>query len=124
MVTPENLYEVLKGISGAVTDLKNASLRLNTTPAPAPAPVDIPNDNAKEKGKKKVIDVVLGAQWGDEGKGKLVDMLSQVRVKFIIVLYFYLYVALICANLCSLFYFKQKQMATKTFEYDKLHPGI
>ena len=24
------------------------------------------------------IDVVLGAQWGDEGKGKLVDMLSQV----------------------------------------------
>jgi len=77
MVTPENLYEVLKGISGAVTDLKNASLRLNTTPAPAPAPVDIPNDDAKEKGKKKVIDVVLGAQWGDEGKGKLVDMLSQ-----------------------------------------------
>lgn len=26
------------------------------------------------------IDIVLGAQWGDEGKGKLVDMLSQVRV--------------------------------------------
>ena len=25
------------------------------------------------------IDVVLGSQWGDEGKGKLVDMLSQVR---------------------------------------------
>jgi hypothetical protein len=25
------------------------------------------------------IDVVLGAQWGDEGKGKLVDLLSQVR---------------------------------------------
>ena len=24
------------------------------------------------------IDIVLGAQWGDEGKGKLVDMLSQV----------------------------------------------
>ena len=24
------------------------------------------------------IDVVLGSQWGDEGKGKLVDMLSQV----------------------------------------------
>lgn len=29
--------------------------------------------------KKKGIDIVLGAQWGDEGKGKLVDMLSQVR---------------------------------------------
>ena len=26
------------------------------------------------------IDVVLGAQWGDEGKGKLVDMLSQVSI--------------------------------------------
>jgi hypothetical protein len=24
------------------------------------------------------IDIVLGAQWGDEGKGKLVDILSQV----------------------------------------------
>jgi len=24
------------------------------------------------------IDVVLGGQWGDEGKGKLVDILSQV----------------------------------------------
>jgi hypothetical protein len=29
--------------------------------------------------KRHGIDVVLGAQWGDEGKGKLVDMLSQVR---------------------------------------------
>lgn len=27
----------------------------------------------RDKGK---IDVVLGAQWGDEGKGKLVDILS------------------------------------------------
>ena len=30
--------------------------------------------------KKAGIDVVLGSQWGDEGKGKLVDMLSQVGV--------------------------------------------
>jgi adenylosuccinate synthase len=30
------------------------------------------------------IDVVLGAQWGDEGKGKLVDVLSQVRVPYVI----------------------------------------
>jgi Adenylosuccinate synthetase len=29
--------------------------------------------------KRHGIDIVLGAQWGDEGKGKLVDMLSQVR---------------------------------------------
>jgi hypothetical protein len=27
---------------------------------------------------KHGIDIVLGAQWGDEGKGKLVDVLSQV----------------------------------------------
>ena len=26
--------------------------------------------------KTGVVDVVLGAQWGDEGKGKLVDILS------------------------------------------------
>ena len=26
------------------------------------------------------IDVVLGSQWGDEGKGKLVDLLSQVSL--------------------------------------------
>lgn len=32
------------------------------------------------KNKKPGIDVVLGSQWGDEGKGKLVDMLSQVNV--------------------------------------------
>lgn len=32
--------------------------------------------------KKAGIDVVLGAQWGDEGKGKLVDMLSQVRPRW------------------------------------------
>ena len=25
---------------------------------------------------KGAVDVVLGAQWGDEGKGKLVDVLS------------------------------------------------
>jgi hypothetical protein len=27
--------------------------------------------------EKSGIDVVLGSQWGDEGKGKLVDILSQ-----------------------------------------------
>ena len=31
-----------------------------------------------KKSAKPGIDVVLGSQWGDEGKGKLVDMLSQV----------------------------------------------
>jgi len=31
----------------------------------------------RRKNAKPGIDVVLGSQWGDEGKGKLVDMLSQ-----------------------------------------------
>ena len=37
------------------------------------------NDAIGKRSKEKPgIDVVLGSQWGDEGKGKLVDMLSQV----------------------------------------------
>lgn len=36
-------------------------------------------DKKVPRSKKPGIDVVLGAQWGDEGKGKLVDILSQVR---------------------------------------------
>lgn len=31
---------------------------------------------APRKPTRGVVDVVLGAQWGDEGKGKLVDILS------------------------------------------------
>lgn len=37
------------------------------------------SDSRGKRGDKPGIDVVLGSQWGDEGKGKLVDMLSQVR---------------------------------------------
>lgn len=36
------------------------------------------SDAVGPRGSKPGIDVVLGSQWGDEGKGKLVDMLSQV----------------------------------------------
>jgi hypothetical protein len=35
----------------------------------------VPSQRAKHG-----IDIVLGAQWGDEGKGKLVDILSQVSL--------------------------------------------
>lgn len=38
------------------------------------------NDAKSKKNVKPGIDVVLGSQWGDEGKGKLVDMLSQVSL--------------------------------------------
>ena len=40
------------------------------------------NDAIGKKKAKPGIDVVLGSQWGDEGKGKLVDMLSQVFFSF------------------------------------------
>lgn len=30
----------------------------------------------KSAAKRGTVDVILGAQWGDEGKGKLVDILS------------------------------------------------
>ena len=35
------------------------------------------NISETEPIKPGSIDVILGAQWGDEGKGKLVDILSQ-----------------------------------------------
>ena len=33
-------------------------------------------DYSEAESKRGTVDVVLGAQWGDEGKGKLVDILS------------------------------------------------
>lgn len=41
---------------------------------------------------KHGIDIVLGAQWGDEGKGKLVDVLSQVSYYcyYLCILYMYI----------------------------------
>ena len=65
--TPENLAAALKEISGAVSELES-SLKLGLEGA----------SPSKTSSSKSKIDVVLGAQWGDEGKGKLVDMLSQV----------------------------------------------
>jgi len=38
---------------------------------------DDDDDDQQKTTTTKGIDIVLGAQWGDEGKGKLVDMLSQ-----------------------------------------------
>ena len=71
-VTPDNLAEVLKGISGAVGEIET----LLGLP-------DVMKSSGKDNKKNQGIDVVLGAQWGDEGKGKLVDMLSQVSESFL-----------------------------------------
>jgi hypothetical protein len=74
-VTPDNLYEVLQGISGAVHEMKEASLGLSAATENIASGL---GGKIVKKKKGQAIDVVLGAQWGDEGKGKLVDMLSQV----------------------------------------------
>ena len=74
-VTPENLAAVLRGITGAVSELEN-SLGLSGEGADGIVGSAVVKPSSSPK--KTKIDVVLGAQWGDEGKGKLVDMLSQV----------------------------------------------
>jgi hypothetical protein len=57
-----------------------ASAPAASSTAAAKPPVDKYHNDAIGKSKSLPgIDVVLGSQWGDEGKGKLVDMLSQVR---------------------------------------------
>lgn len=61
--TPDNLVQVLKNISGAVSEIESS--------------LGIEHSGGSSPSRKQKIDVVLGAQWGDEGKGKLVDMLSQ-----------------------------------------------
>jgi hypothetical protein len=65
------LQEIAQGVSRMETTLgglKKSSVSSSTNTSGVPS-----NKNGNG------IDVVLGAQWGDEGKGKLVDMLSQVR---------------------------------------------
>ena len=62
-MAPENLAAVLQEMTGKINELES-SLGLQK------------GASGSSSGKQK-IDVVLGAQWGDEGKGKLVDMLSQ-----------------------------------------------
>lgn len=69
-VSADNLHEMLQQILGTVNELKSVSLELSNIKGES-------GDSPKQEKKSQVIDVVLGAQWGDEGKGKLVDMLSQ-----------------------------------------------
>jgi hypothetical protein len=51
---------------------------VSTTTASAIAKTKMSNEKQKIATRPYGIDVVLGSQWGDEGKGKLVDILSQV----------------------------------------------
>jgi hypothetical protein len=55
---------LLQGLTASVQRMEGTLGTFNNSPVPSKT--------------KHGIDVVLGAQWGDEGKGKLVDILSQV----------------------------------------------
>ncbi|KAG7353894.1 adenylosuccinate synthetase [Nitzschia inconspicua] len=54
-------------LQGLTESMKRVEVTLGTA--------NLSSDSSKSQ--RHGIDVVLGAQWGDEGKGKLVDMLSQ-----------------------------------------------
>lgn len=41
------------------------------------AAATIPNGGSAARHPGNLVTVVLGAQWGDEGKGKVVDLLAQ-----------------------------------------------
>jgi hypothetical protein len=65
--------ESILGVTGTTT---NSSPLLDPT-----ATARNGNQSAPSLPRERLpgIDIVLGAQWGDEGKGKLVDILSQVK---------------------------------------------
>lgn len=58
---------LLSEIASKVTNIEEALGAISPKPKYVPVPA----------GKTYGIDIVLGSQWGDEGKGKLVDILSQ-----------------------------------------------
>mmetsp|Transcript_12331 Transcript_12331/g.22252 ORF Transcript_12331/g.22252 Transcript_12331/m.22252 type:complete len:542 (-) Transcript_12331:136-1761(-) len=65
-------------VLGMLNDIQNKVESIQQTLGAADASNATYKSATKTDAKKKPgIDVVLGSQWGDEGKGKLVDMLSQ-----------------------------------------------
>jgi adenylosuccinate synthase len=72
---PSTIYGLLKEISRKLSNLEEVVGKPQTSyrGGVSNRTVNHPSQRYMSSG----IDVVLGAQWGDEGKGKLVDMLSQ-----------------------------------------------
>eukprot|EP00560_Eucampia_antarctica_P001571 CAMPEP_0197831670 /NCGR_PEP_ID=MMETSP1437-20131217/11454_1 /TAXON_ID=49252 ORGANISM="Eucampia antarctica, Strain CCMP1452" /NCGR_SAMPLE_ID=MMETSP1437 /ASSEMBLY_ACC=CAM_ASM_001096 /LENGTH=516 /DNA_ID=CAMNT_0043434689 /DNA_START=49 /DNA_END=1599 /DNA_ORIENTATION=- len=72
---------VLNYLSEIHTKISNVEATLGTNAGPETNIGTLKQAAAKElsgsSSKQGGIDVVLGSQWGDEGKGKLVDILSQ-----------------------------------------------
>jgi hypothetical protein len=71
-IADRSKYELNLDISDVVSV---DELRLNVPGKTAPAQLKVGVADSR-KPARGVVDVVLGAQWGDEGKGKLVDILS------------------------------------------------
>jgi hypothetical protein len=79
----EKIQQAIEGKSqtdaeGEVADDTNENEAAEEATTLAPSPPSVPKvpvatASATKRGR---VNVVLGAQWGDEGKGKLVDILS------------------------------------------------
>mmetsp|Transcript_7846 Transcript_7846/g.11208 ORF Transcript_7846/g.11208 Transcript_7846/m.11208 type:complete len:530 (+) Transcript_7846:106-1695(+) len=65
---------VLEHLEEMNAKLKNLEKSIGVLKGGSSPDIYKPNEN---NNRKHGIDVVLGGQWGDEGKGKLVDILSQ-----------------------------------------------
>jgi adenylosuccinate synthase len=81
---PSTILGLLQEISRKVTNLEHvlvgsaSNTNNNTYNGTNSRTIDNTNTVVGDKNiKGGGIDIVLGAQWGDEGKGKLVDLLSQ-----------------------------------------------
>ena len=71
-------------------------------------------DGLKRIGELSQVSGVLGCQWGDEGKGKLVDILAQhfeivarcqVFFKISFLYFFFLWMIVKCLGFCCIFFF-------------------
>lgn len=67
-----NSLTVIGLLQDIARKVSNIEVLLGASSSLSSFPTKVPSQD-------KGIDIVLGAQWGDEGKGKLVDILSQVR---------------------------------------------
>lgn len=77
---PQSILEQLQEISKKVNNIEKTmgmAQESNTQPPQQQQQPDRYVSRRLVSPKQKGIDVVLGGQWGDEGKGKLVDILSQ-----------------------------------------------
>lgn len=68
----ERSRRALPHVPGAEPERATRAMAEHGAPAPA-----IPNGECAARRPGNKVTVVLGAQWGDEGKGKVVDLLAQ-----------------------------------------------